>query len=229
MTSVVSTGRLPRRLVFSDVDETLIRPKSMIDFLHHYFAGRHGPAGARRATAIDRETGDLVRSGAPREEANRRYYRAWAGENSDQVREWGRRWYAERAGTRDFFIPTTSAALARHRAEGEPILLVSGSFPAVLEPIAESVGASGLICTRQEVSGGRFTGEILGDPVIGEGKRAAVRMLLSRYPAVDPRECFGYGDHLSDLPMLEQIGNPVVVGGDTELMRRLTAPRVLSR
>ncbi|MCW2137819.1 HAD family hydrolase [Actinoplanes cyaneus] len=219
----------PRRLVFSDVDETLIRQKSMFGFLDYYFARRDGPAGERHATAVRRDLEDLVGAGAPRELANRRYYRAWAGQHSDEVHRWGRRWYAEQAASPDFFVTATVAALTRHRARGEPILLVSGSFPAVLAPLAEAVGASGLVCTRQEVSGGRFTGEILGDPVIGEGKRAAVRDVLARYPSVDPRECFGYGDHVSDLPMLEQVGNPVVVGGDPELLRRLTGARTMRR
>ena len=35
--------------------------------------------------------------------------------------------------------------------------------------------------------------------------------------SVNEAECFGYGDHISDLPMLNFVGNPVVVAGDNEL------------
>ena len=224
----MNTGGTPPALVFSDVDETLIRPKSMIDFLGHYFTRHGGTAGGRRAARIVADIDDLNRSGAPREEANRHYYRAWAGESCDKVHLEGRRWFLERSGTPDFFITATRRALARHRARGEPIVLVSGSFPAVLTPIAEAVGASELVCTRQESAGGRLTGEILGDPMIGQGKSAAVRALLERHPESDPQDCFGYGDHLSDLPMLSQVGHPIVVGGDSGLMLRLAAARALS-
>ncbi|MET9171844.1 hypothetical protein ABZX64_12410 [Streptomyces misionensis] len=39
------SGARPAYLVFSDVDETLITAKSMLDFLDHYFPHRYG-AGA---------------------------------------------------------------------------------------------------------------------------------------------------------------------------------------
>ncbi len=35
--------------------------------------------------------------------------------------------------------------------------------------------------------------------------------------SVGPADCFAYGDDLSDLPMLLEVGHPVVVGGHTGL------------
>ncbi|MFJ7416057.1 hypothetical protein ACIQWZ_35415 [Streptomyces sp. NPDC098077] len=40
---------------------------------------------------------------------------------------------------------------------------------------------------------------------------------------VDPRGCYSYGDHLSDLSMLELVGRPVAVWGDDELREHLPA------
>jgi phosphoserine phosphatase len=68
------------------------------------------------------------------------------------------------------------------------------------------------------VRDGRYTGEVVR-PMIGEGKREAVLALLRDHPGgVDPRECYAYGDHPSDLPMLECVGNPRVVGGNPDLL-----------
>lgn len=55
----------PRRLVFSDVDETLISGKSLFDFLDFYFAARHGTDGALHAAGTRRRIAALV-AGAPR-------------------------------------------------------------------------------------------------------------------------------------------------------------------
>jgi phosphoserine phosphatase len=52
--------------------------------------------------------------------------------------------------------------------------------------------------------------------MIGEGKAAAVREYLAAVGA-DPANTWGYGDHASDLPLLEAVAHPVVVGDDPSL------------
>ena len=212
---------LPARLVFSDLDETLIDCKSMFDFLDFYLGGRHGPQGAERARGLREELAARTAAGMPREEANRRYYRVWAGEPADLVAESGRRWFAERSGSAGFYIAATRAALLRHRAAADLVVLVSGSFPAVVEPVAADVGAAQVLCSRPEVRGGVFTGELVGAPVIGEEKRRAVRAVLDAHPQIDPADCYGYGDHVSDLPMLAEVGHPVLVGAAAQAHQAL--------
>ncbi|MFB6806822.1 HAD family hydrolase [Streptomyces sp. NPDC056387] len=220
------TARLPEpgrpRIVFSDVDETLITVKSMFDFLHYQLVRRHGAAGEeeyeRIMAVIRRRAGD----GTPREDINRFYYSHYAGESVDTVRRLADDWFTERtASTRGFYIDSTREALREHRAAGASLVLVSGSFPPLLEPLAHELGADAVLCTRPLSADGVYTGEV-ATPVIGEGKRAAVLAHLASRPDVDPRDCHAYGDHVSDLPMLELVGHPVVVGDDAELRERLT-------
>ncbi|MFJ5044484.1 hypothetical protein [Streptomyces sp. NPDC088719] len=54
-------------------------------------------------------------------------------------------------------------------------------------------------------------------------RAAAVRRQQAARPDVDPRGCYSYGDHLSDLSMLELVGRPVAVWGDGELREHLPA------
>ncbi|MFI9269876.1 HAD family hydrolase [Kitasatospora sp. NPDC052896] len=210
----------PPYLVFSDVDETLIACKSMFDFLRFQLTSRHGESGEDRYLEMVGELRAMAAAGAPREEVNRSYYRLYAGEEVAEIAELGRRWFAERSATPGFFIGSTVAALREHRAAGAELVLVSGSFDACVAPIAGHVGASYVLATAPEAVDGRYTGEVV-EPMIGYGKRAGVMRLLADHAAVDPRDCFAYGDHLSDLPMLECVGHPRVVGGDPELIRRL--------
>ncbi|MFJ9250675.1 HAD-IB family hydrolase [Streptomyces sp. NPDC101776] len=225
--SVGSVDTSPRHYVFSDVDETLISRKSMFDFLSFYFTRRYGPEGARRATAVQEDLAARAAAGVRREAASRTYYRSWAGESASGVTLEGIQWHRERSADSDFYVPETCAALARHRAEGAAVVLVSGAFPAVLGPIAHDVGAAQVLCTVPEERDGVLTGEIVGRPMLGTGKRKAVRALLRDNPRVDPADCFAYGDHISDLPMLAEVGHPVIVGTSKELMAALpTAQRL---
>ncbi|MET9882654.1 HAD-IB family hydrolase [Streptomyces sp. NPDC006430] len=208
-------------IVFSDVDETLITIKSMFDFLHYQLVRRHGTAGEeeyeRITAAIRRRAADA----APRAEINRFYYSHYKNVSVATVTRLADDWFTERtASTRGFYIDSTRRALRAHRAAGATLVLVSGSFPPLLEPLAREVGAAAIHCTRPLVSEGRYTGEV-DTPVIGEGKRAAVLSQLASRPDVDPGDCYAYGDHVSDLPMLELVGHPVVVGDDEELRDRL--------
>jgi HAD superfamily hydrolase (TIGR01490 family) len=108
------------------------------------------------------------------------------------------------------------AELAAHRAAGRTVVLVSGSFPACLEPVAAHLGADRVLCSRPEIAHGRYTGWI-GTPMIGEAKAAAVAAVLDELAPGTPS--WAYGDHDSDLPMLEQVTTPVVVGADAALTR----------
>lgn len=225
--AVGGTVNRPARLVFSDVDETLIAQKSMLDFLAYYFGGTDGARGARLAARVRRDLFRRTAAGASREAMNRLYYRTWEGESAARVARWARAWYAERSRAPGFYLADVRRALERHRDAGDTVILVSGSFPAVLAPIAAEVGAARLLCSVPATRDGVLTGGLVGDPCIGEAKRAAVRDALRRCPGVDPARCYAYGDHLSDLPMLAEVGHPVVVGGSAELMARLPRARAL--
>lgn len=204
-------------LVFSDVDETLINRKSMFDLLRlryiHWYGIHEGEAGYRVAA---RRLRDRAAAGEPREVLNRDYYREYAGDSVAETEALGRQWFADQSADDatgpGLFVPATLAALRRHQAAGAEVVLVSGAFAPILDPIARHVGAAKVLATVPLVQGGRYTGEIARS-MIGEGKRAAVQEVLRDHPAgIDPRDCFAYGDHPSDLPMLECVGNPRVVG-----------------
>jgi HAD superfamily hydrolase (TIGR01490 family) len=113
------------------------------------------------------------------------------------------------------------AALRAHRAAGAHVVLVSGAFAPIVDPIAEHVGAGQVEVTEVAVAAGRYTGELLGPPVIGAAKGERVRRLLRAYPHVRAADCYAYGDHVSDLPMLAEVGHAVIVGDDPALIERL--------
>jgi HAD superfamily hydrolase (TIGR01490 family) len=151
----------------------------------------------------------------PREDVNRAYFGLWAGLDEAETVARGRRWFETEQERGEFFHPEVLAAFRRHAQAGHRTVLVSGSFPACLDPIAGFLGADAVLCSRPEVRAGRYTGGI-ATPMIGEAKATAVRAEVVAH-RIDLSASFAYGDHSSDLPVLNLVGNPVVVGDDPVL------------
>ncbi|KPC78347.1 HAD family hydrolase [Streptomyces sp. NRRL S-4] len=204
----------PAYLVFCDVDDTLIRCRSGVEFLRHYARLRHGADGATSTEELLAGLYARMAGGMSREEANREYHRAWRRSPVDEVEDQAGRWYEQRSRAEDFYITETVDALRRHRAAGAAVALVSGSFPPLIPHVAKVVGAQYVLGARLERCGRFLTGELLGRPAIGEGKCVLVRELLDQHPHIDPEDCYAYGDHASDLPMLHMVGHALLVTPD---------------
>lgn len=201
-------------IAFFDVDETLITVKSMFRFLEYYFRALGSPP--ERYSQAYAALAQLVASGMSRAEANLKYYEFYAGHQAEDVAAIGRSWFAEEMRGGSLFYADTVRALAEHRNAGELTVLVSGSFSACVEPVREHLAADVVLCTTLEAVDGVYTGNVV-TPMIGDAKAAAVRDLMADR-SVPADRCHAYGDHSSDLPLLEAVGDPVVVGDDRVLL-----------
>ena len=202
------------RAVFIDVDETLITVKSMFAFMDYWSTrSGHGPDGCADVMA---ELHAMAARGVDRTEINRAYYRWYAGATWTELLIAGEAWYEDFCGNGAPFVAATLAAVAAHRAAGDAVVLVSGSFQPCLEPLARDVRSDLVLCTEPVVErDGRLSGEVR-QPMIGRAKAEAVKRTMTEL-GVDPMNCTAYADHLSDLDMLSQVGHPVVVAGDPQL------------
>lgn len=198
-------------VAFFDVDETLLSGRTLESFLMYYLKQEPSMASPERIRELRNDVVHLSRV-----EFNREYFGLWAGQSAARVLAAGRSWFRDAVDQPDFFRTNVIERLREHRKSGAHVVLISGSFAAPLQPIAEYVQAHALYCTELEVSdSGFFTGTI-NSAMLGDDKRRAVDDYLAGF---DPRpeSTWGYGDHSSDLPLLEHVSNPVVVGTDAEL------------
>jgi HAD superfamily hydrolase (TIGR01490 family) len=105
-----------------------------------------------------------------------------------------------------------------HRSEGRQIYIVSSSPEEIVKPLAGHFGVTEVIATRAEIgSDGRYTGG-LEFYAYGDQKAEAIRGLAERL-GIDLERSYAYSDSITDLPMLETVGNPVAVNPDKELRR----------
>jgi len=201
-------------VAFFDVDDTLISVKSMLSFQDFWY-GQTGDSDGEKAYRQDLKK--HWQPGACWASLNRLYYRHFAGRSEREVVDRGRQWFVR---TKDesapFYHPRPLSELRAHQREGRAVVFVSGSFPALLQPIAEELGVEHVLATRLEVSNGRYTGEILPPQTIGDGKVTAIRGFIEAHGLV-AEQCYAYGDDISDFPMLESVGRPTVVTGGRDL------------
>ncbi|WLP88707.1 HAD-IB family hydrolase [Gordonia sp. NB41Y] len=100
--------------------------------------------------------------------------------------------------------------LRAHREMGHTIVIASSATRFQIEPIAREIDADYALATDVEVVDGVVTGNILGRPLWGPGKAAAVRA-LAREQGIDLASSFAYSDGDEDIPYLESVGNPAAV------------------
>jgi HAD superfamily hydrolase (TIGR01490 family) len=207
-----------RYIVFSDVDETLIKFKSMITFMDYFLYetpyAKQPEAEAKRAEfeAIKREN----TPSADRAALNKRFYAMFAGIRQAELQQAAQAWLQDVMARGDLFVPNALREQQAHKAKGAELVLVSGSFQDILGPIRSHVNADTLLCSELEVKDGVYTGVLL-QQVIGDGKWD----VISRYIAgrgIELDKCFAYGDHTSDVCFMEKVGHPVVVGSEPRMV-----------
>jgi len=107
--------------------------------------------------------------------------------------------------------------LARHRARGERVYIVSATLQGIVEHIAEDLGFDGAIGSTCEIVDGVYTGRSLR-AAHGRGKALAVQELATAED-IDLAASTAYSDSHSDVPFLETVGHPVAANPDRKLRR----------
>ncbi|MDQ3182295.1 MAG: HAD-IB family hydrolase [Actinomycetota bacterium] len=143
---------------------------------------------------------------------NRAFYKNYAGWKPSRARHLGQESFA--GFTLDRIFPDALQQLRDHKASGHRVVLLSGALDFLLEPMKDL--ADDVLCSTLAQENGTYTGELTGAPVAGD---ARARMLASfaRRRGLDLSRSYAYADSISDLPMLEAVGNPVAVNPDRRL------------
>jgi alcohol-forming fatty acyl-CoA reductase len=148
-----------------------------------------------------------------RADFQRSFYREYAGLEVERMRQLGRE--ALDAVTLRRLYPEGVRRIREHKRAGHRVLLLTGALDLIAEPLAEMLEVE-VDCARLLTRDGRLTGDLSSPPAVGEA-RAALLQEYAGAGGADLEGGFAYADAISDLPMLEQVGTPVVVNPDARL------------
>lgn len=138
-----------------------------------------------------------------------------AGDDEAELEARVRAWFEQEVVHR--IRPGGAEALARHRERGDRLVLATSGTWYAARAAQDAYGLDEVVATTLEVEQGRFTGRV-DQLALGRAKADAVRA-WARRSGVALEACTFYTDSATDLPLLLEVGEPVVVHPDRALAR----------
>ncbi|VXB65863.1 HAD family hydrolase [Pseudomonas sp. 8AS] len=108
--------------------------------------------------------------------------------------------------------------LARHRAAGDRLLVISASAHFLVSAIAERLGIAEVLAIDLEQQHGHYSGKTRGVLTYREGKVLRLQAWLAEQ-GESLAGAYFYSDSRNDLPLLQQVDKPHVVNPDPTLLQ----------
>jgi HAD superfamily hydrolase (TIGR01490 family) len=197
------------RLALFDLDHTLLPLDS--DYQWAEFLARTGRAGDPEEAL--RRNDDLMerynRGDLTAEQAAEFMLGLLAAHPPHDLALWHEQYMAE--VVRPAIEPVAMDLVRGHLEAGDLCAIVTATNTFVTAPIARAFGVPHLIGTIPEYAGGRYTGRISGTPSFKEGKVTRVQEWLAGMgrSLADFGVSFFYSDSVNDVPLLEQVTQPI--------------------
>ena len=113
-------------------------------------------------------------------------------------------------------LPKGQELLQQHREDGDTIIIITATHDFITYPIAKYMGVDILISTTAEQINDQYTGNIIGTPCIQEGKISKLKDWLDTTDLSLTGARF-YSDSFNDIPLLQEVDEPVAVDPDDKL------------
>ncbi|MCF7826164.1 MAG: HAD-IB family hydrolase [Candidatus Marinimicrobia bacterium] len=115
--------------------------------------------------------------------------------------------------------PEVLQKLRWHQEQGHQTVLVTGSIDYYLQPVMVDLGIDHLLCTHLELDAdGLLSGRSKGPVCVGETKVTLAKD-LAKSQGLDLTQSYAYGNSELDIPMLMEVGHPVIVNPTSGLVR----------
>jgi HAD superfamily hydrolase (TIGR01490 family) len=126
------------------------------------------------------------------------------------------RWVEEMVAEQIY--PEARELVSEHLARGHLVAIVSGATYYVVAPVARCLGIEHMLYTRLEVVEGLFTGKVVEPVCFEEGKIYWLEKFIEEQ-GISLAKSWFYTDSITDLPLLDLVGHPVVTNPDHMLYR----------
>lgn len=206
----------PHAAAFFDIDNTIMRGASIFELARGAYRRKLLSRGDIVGFAVDqlRFLAEGTEDMDVMVEATEAALSFARGRTVEEIVELGGEIYEQ--GISNRIWPGTIELAQKHLDAGERVWLISATPVELARVIAERLGFTGAMGTVSEIRDGVYTGKLVGHPLHGVAKAAAVRALAAR-EGLDLAQCYAYSDSNNDLPMLTVVGRPIAVNPDTAL------------
>ena len=142
-----------------------------------------------------------------------KYLKLFEGNTAEEVTEYLSEIAEKMSGD---FNPLVLERMRQHKDKGDVVMVVSGAYKPLLELCLEDLPVDYIIGTEIPMEGDYVAPETPIDHVQAERKTELILQKL-QHKEVDWENSYAYGDSTADLPVLDMVGNPVVVCPDVKL------------
>jgi HAD superfamily hydrolase (TIGR01490 family) len=206
--------RTPRIGAFFDMDKTLIAENSGTLYMkHQYERGEVGAWDLAKGVAayLQYKVGILDIQSFTRDAVS-----VLRGRQVEELRREAQQLFE--AKVVQALYPEAERLVREHQEQGHVVAIVSGATEFVVRPLAERLGVDHFLYTRLEVEDGAFTGRVVEPICFEEGKIYWLEQFIDEH-GIDLAKSWFYTDSVTDLPLLELVGHPVVTNPDPMLYR----------
>ena len=197
-------------LAIFDLDNTLLADDS--DYLWGRFLVEQGIVDGDAYERDNQQFFDQYRAGTLDIQAFLTFMlRPLAEHPLEQLLAWRTQFIEEKI--RPILLPKAMELLARHRADGDTLLIITATNRFLTGPIAELFDVPNLLATEAEFADGGYTGHPVGIPCFQHGKVERLNLWLAETGHTLDQSWF-YSDSRNDLPLLSQVTYPVAVDPD---------------
>ena len=138
------------------------------------------------------------------------------GQSEREIEDAAVRWVE--AMVAEHIYPEAREIVAEHLERGHVVAIVSGATGYVVGPIARELGIEHTVHTHLEVEDGVFTGRVVEPVCFEEGKIYWLERFIEEH-GISLAKSWFYTDSVTDLPLLDLVGHPVVTNPDHMLYR----------
>ncbi|WP_347554924.1 HAD family hydrolase [Robbsia sp. KACC 23696] len=145
----------------------------------------------------------------------------------DELDAWHRQFMADVIGPN--LLPSARELVRAHQDAGDLCCIITATNAFVTRPIATAFGVDNLLAielaTEDGAPRGRYTGDIVGVPSFREGKVTRLHSWLADQgkTLADFSQTFFYSDSRNDLPLMQEVSDPVATNPDETLRAHAVA------
>ena len=211
----------PKAVAFFDVDGTLLKSTIV-----HYYIWMHSaevPFLLKRLWLVGflpKIVYYLILDRISRPRFNEVFYRNYRGMRVAETKRLSTEMFE--VYLRPKIFSEAIVQIQEHKEQGIAVVFVTGSLDFIVQPMADYLAIDSVLAPQLGERNGQFTGKLTTAPLIGEEKAKAMQAYAEQH-GISLEESYAYGDSQSDLPMLECVGNPVVVNPGKALREKALA------